>query len=700
MKQLGGEGMTTVSRALTASNGIARDPLIAALLGVPVKKGFGDAREGDVVVGWGKKENTHGAKRFAEKSGLPYWHLEDGFFAYLSHPAIDDRRMAMVLDHKGIYYDATHESDLEDLLNRDDWVTPELIARAEDAMERIRRWRLSKYNRSPLEVPAALRATLDAIPRPKVLVVDQTFGDMSLSLGLAGDDCFDAMLHAALDDNPDAEVLLKVHPDVLVGKKRGHFIAHSLPDRVTMIADAVAPQALLAEVGHVYVATSQMGFEALIAGKPVTCFGLPFYAGWGLTDDKITTERRTAKRTVAELFAAACILYSRYIDPFTHDAVELEDVLDFLIAEKQIERPEGARALTVGFSPWRRQFAHEFFGPGIGKVRHIAAGQVKDFAFNDDDVVIAWGRKHDDVLGHVPAHIPVWRMEDGFLRSVGLGSDYRRPASLVLDRRGIYYDGTAESDLEHFLMTHGFHARELKRGRSLIETLLASRVSKYNVGVQGALDFKARAGGRTVVLVPGQVESDASIRYGSPKIKSNAALLEAVRADMPDAYIVFKPHPDVASGNREGAVPQDVLDRAADEVVTDADIIDCIDAAQEIHTMTSLTGFEALLRGRRVVTYGLPFYAGWGLTADRMAAEGQSLPRRGRVLPIEALVYGLLCVYARYVRWPERRSYSAEALVADIAAEARAARQAVEGTLQKALKPLRKLGNILETLFR
>ena len=34
----------------------------------------------------------------------------------------------------------------------------------------------------------------------------------------------------------------------------------------------------------------------------------------------------------------------------------------------------------------------------------------------------------------------------------------------------------------------------------------------------------------------------------------------------------------------------------------------------EVHTLTSLTGFEALLRGIEVHAYGGPFYAGWGLT--------------------------------------------------------------------------------------
>ena len=162
--------------------------------------------------------------------------------------------------------------------------------------------------------------------------------------------------------------------------------------------------------------------------------------------------------------------------------------------------------------------------------------------------------------------------------------------------------------------------------------------------------------------MPGQVEADASIQFGSPHLKSNGALLEAVKADKPDAYIIFKPHPDVASGNREGSVPDEVLKACADKVITDADIIDVLMAVDSVHTMTSLTGFEALMRGKDVTCYGMPFYAGWGLTNDKC-----EMLRRGRELSLDVLVYALLCVYARYCDWPSGLSYGPEALVTDIA---------------------------------
>jgi capsular polysaccharide export protein len=73
----------------------------------------------------------------------------------------------------------------------------------------------------------------------------------------------------------------------------------------------------------------------------------------------------------------------------------------------------------------------------------------------------------------------------------------------------------------------------------------------------------------------------------------------------------------------------------------------------EVHTMTSLLGFEALLRGANVVCHGLPFYAGWGLTEDRVACA-----RRTRALSLEELVHGALIAYPRYYNY--ERSYFVE----------------------------------------
>ncbi|WP_262694503.1 capsular polysaccharide biosynthesis protein [Kordiimonas aquimaris] len=685
-------------RALTTSRGIARDNALPVLLERKVSHGL-NAREGDVVVGWGEKENTEKARAYAQRKRLPYWRLEDGFIGYLSHPALDPRRLSLIVDTSGIYYDAHQSSDLEKLLNRDDWITPDLTARAERAIERMRRWRISKYNQSPFELPEDLDAKLSAYKGPKVLVVDQTFGDKSIDCGMANAGMFQDMLHAALEDNPTALIILKIHPDVLVGTKRGHYDLEECQriagDRILFVAEDCNPYALMERVDHVYVVTSQLGLEGLIAGKKVSCFGVPFYAGWGLTHDRQLCDNRAANRALPELFAAAFILYSRYLNPFTGERAELEDILDILVAERQMLRPRAKRAIAVGFSLWKRGFIPEFFGVAVAETKFIKPALLDGFTFDEGDMLVLWGRGRDADISGVPDHVPVWRMEDGFVRSVGLGSDLRRPSSLVMDHTGIYYDGSCASDLEIFLETHAFDAADTARGKRVRESLLATRVSKYNVGAQAALDFKSAADGKPVLLVPGQVEGDASLEYGSPAFKTNAALLQAVRADNPDAYIVFKPHPDVVSGNRDGHVPPDVLTACVDRVVDGADIIDCLEACDSVHTMTSLTGFEALLRGVAVVTYGLPFYAGWGLTTDK-----QSFPRRSTALTLDSLVYGVLCVYARYVAWPEGKNTSVEVLIGAISKVGRPSGMGPRGPLGAIARWGRKAMYLAEALRR
>ena len=61
--------------------------------------------------------------------------------------------------------------------------------------------------------------------------------------------------------------------------------------------------------------------------------------------------------------------------------------------------------------------------------------------------------------------------------------------------------------------------------------------------------------------------------------------------------------------------------------------------------MTSLLGFEALLRGKRVTTTGAPFYAGWGLTRDL----GRIPARRGGQVSLAQLVHAALIAYPRYL---------------------------------------------------
>ena len=229
------------------------------------------------------------------------------------------------------------------------------------------------------------------------------------------------------------------------------------------------------------------------------------------------------------------------------------------------------------------------------------------------------------------------RIEDGFLRSRGLGADLVPPLSLACDDLGIYYDPTRESRLERWIIKRAqLRGDQADRARDLIQTIRAHGLSKYNLG--GVLP--ALPEGRRI-LVPGQVEDDASIRLGAGDVRTNLQLLQAARQANPDAVILYKPHPDVEAGLRPGAVEAEGL---ADLVLSQTDPAALLSHVHEVWTITSTLGFEALLRGVKVVTLGAPFYAGWGLTRDL----GPVPERRGIAVSLEGLVHAVLVDYPRY----------------------------------------------------
>lgn len=82
---------------------------------------------------------------------------------------------------------------------------------------------------------------------------------------------------------------------------------------------------------------------------------------------------------------------------------------------------------------------------------------------------------------------PIIRVEDGFLRSVGLGAELTRPLSWVMDTRGIYYDATRPSDLEHLLQHVVFSSHLIKCAVHLHQRLLEHGITKYNLRGQSFL---------------------------------------------------------------------------------------------------------------------------------------------------------------------------------------------------------------------
>ncbi len=288
---------------------------------------------------------------------------------------------------------------------------------------------------------------------------------------------------------------------------------------------------------------------------------------------------------------------------------------------------------ALDISHWKRSAIRSCF-PGRS-VRFV-----KRFDVVPDGALLAvWGIKALPDLDR--RGIQVVRIEDGFLRSVGLGADLIPPLSLVVDYRGIYFDARQPSDLEVILATTSFSDELIARAAGFRARVVEAGLTKYNTG-RGSW---TRAGKQQrVILVPGQVETDASLAFGAPGVHTNQALLKAVRLANPDAFVIYKPHPDVVAGLRHMGEGEQQTAWWCDLTLRDMPMAPLLEQVDEVHVMTSLTGFEALLRGKKVTCYGQPFYAGWGLTVDVLP-----LGRRQRQLSLDALVAGALLLYPRYL---------------------------------------------------
>ena len=612
-----------------------------------------------VHAGWGLRPSGRAARNQADAAAEPLLLLEDAFVRSL-RPGNAGPVYGLLADSRGIHYQLNGESDLIVALNSGKpagWMRSELPASCDPValMARFREIRASKYNWFPGEYRA--QPTQD---QPGILVVDQSRGDMSLRHGGLLESDFDRMLRAAFDECLGAPVYLRAHPDHLFRSKTTCFSKKLLTDsRIRFLSPDISPAQCFEFCHTVMVGGSLMGMEALVHGRKVVTFGWPFFAGWGLTDDRGGPgfPKRGRALDLPELFEATYLRYCHYFDPNTKEPCELADILDHLALQKAMFHRNRGLTVTVGFTPWMRQVVRGYTRSPAGTLEQVATmDEVAKIPAGGAARVLVWGRKRE-----IPAAFQAnsVRVEDGFIRSKGLGAAFNFPYSLVFDGTGIYFDAEAASDLEQ-LLNRGFPVEALAEAASMIQVLREKRLTKYNLSGNPVRLDPTAVRGRKVVLVPGQVEADASIAYGSPDLKSNLALLQRVRAMEPDSYLIFKAHPDLVAGARHGSILPEGFAESCDLAVTDGNVLDWLDLSHEVHTMTSTVGFEALIREVPVVTYGLPFYAAWGLTTDRL-----DCPRRKRRITLEELVCGALMHYPRYLN-PETGEFTSALKVARI----------------------------------
>jgi len=269
------------------------------------------------------------------------------------------------------------------------------------------------------------------------------------------------------------------------------------------------------------------------------------------------------------------------------------------------------------------------------------------WGFNDWKLVF-WGYNEPwlvSLYARSTKGLQILRAEDGFLRSAELGAAHTTPYSLVFDSRGLYYNPNTASDLEEILNHHEFSDKELDDARECLQLMQELRLSKYNPPASGSAS-RRRIKTRRRVAVIGQVKSDRSVRMGNINRWSEVELVRLAKQENPGAEIVYRPHPDVHRGFQRNGFRRRAVEKFCTISAPDDPLPDFLDGIDHVYVITSLAGLEALLRGIKVTVVGAAFYAGWGLTDDRITLGNRHSSRS--TLEIFAATYLL---YSKFLGW-------------------------------------------------
>lgn len=669
-------------RYACATQGIIKNnPLLGVALGADIV--YKD-KTAQAVLAWGKKPSRSKAVSFADTHSLPLITVEDGFLRSLGS-GIHSVGASFIKDDLGVYFDLTTPNRLQELIAdcMAQW-SDDKERHAQRLINKIITHQLSKYNQTIIAPDLSALANND---KPHIIIIDQVANDASITGAGATADSFFAMLAHAKERYSNANIWIKAHP---AGK--GYFTPKDIPKPFYLDAPCNSI-ALISQACAVYTVSSHMGFEALMLAKTVHNFGVNWYAGFGLTDDDFVKNTpiyqnlirhyqalNITQASLSQLFYASYVRYSHYANPATGQACDIETLMNYLTDNRNWQNRLGSKLFVYDFSRWKIPFVRGFLGfdkvnltvkpktkwwfflpYGINEKRAKRADSKVFKALSNTADYVVWGQKSKRLLKDKLAkrgmtNPVIWCMEDGFIRSYGLGATLIAPLSVVMDDVGIYFDATAPSRLEQILNTICLTDDQRQRAKGLHELFLTKRMSKYNLSTKNH-DFirqiNALQSNRPIHLVVGQVEDDASVQTCTSVIKKNSELLARVRADFAHDVIIYKPHPDVEAGLRPGKADNHHM---ADVIAHDVAMPDCLDVCDVVHTISSLTGFEALLRGKSVVCYGLPFYAGFGLTDDVIEANNtlkiNALGRRTRPnlppLTLEELIYATLIDYPMY----------------------------------------------------
>lgn len=337
-------------------------------------------------------------------------------------------------------------------------------------------------------------------------------------------------------------------------------------------------------------------------------------------------------------------------DPYLVSKEPLRYENFYLVGDNWLSQEPRDIVVVLGCNDWKLGFIAEYLNEY--KVAFLPRKNTGIRAFisikklnQKPKAILIWGYNESKYLRKILQKFSynIWRIEDGFIRSSDLGAAHSTPYSLVVDKKGLYYNNQSNSDLitllnEYELALTPNLKDKTSRCLSMIEDFSLSKYNPPNLNKDRDLKIKKR------VAILGQVDNDAAIKYGNPNGWTSKSLIELAYYENPECEILYRPHPEVYKGYQKSKLKCKSIEKIAEIISPEENIISFIDKCDHIYTITSLTGLEALIRGKKVTVVGTPFYAGWGPTDDRATIK------RKRQLDINNLFYITYLVYPRYLK--------------------------------------------------
>jgi capsular polysaccharide export protein len=236
------------------------------------------------------------------------------------------------------------------------WESPALMQRAQAACRALTAARVGGawWLANPRELSSGEDYALVVLAEPPVAGSNAAPAEYALA----------AMLDAALAENPPERVVI-----LAPGRTKSGLLSAKLAAAAArgarVIAGGIDPWAAVEYAAQIYSAGGEIGFLALIAGRPVAAFGRSFYTGWGLTGDAADLPQQ-GTRTLDEVFAAYCLIATRYRDAFRNRPASFEDTLALLAEWRRIELANRRVAVCVGMSFWKRRRVADFLRSTAG----------------------------------------------------------------------------------------------------------------------------------------------------------------------------------------------------------------------------------------------------------------------------------------------------------------------------------------------